>query len=298
MANRRQLVKRRSTVRNIRKITRTMQLIATARFQQAMNRATATRPYAEKLAAMAESASQSASGMEHPLLKVNEGDRSAMIVLTSDRGLCGGYNGNILRLAMGRIKEYRSAEKTVDIHALGKKGLTYFRFLEEDTKSRDVIVGDPPKFEQVAVLADRMIEGYSSGELSKVDVCYTRFISAGVQRADIMQLLPIISEKPEPSEEETETAKYTPRSEVQIDYLPEPKELLAELLPATVRMRLFQCFTDAAASEQVARMVAMKAATDAAGDMIKLLTQQYNRARQTQITMELLDIIGGAAAIS
>ena len=109
---------------------------------------------------------------------------------------------------MRHVQEYRKAEKTVDIHALGKKGLTYLRFLDEKTHSRDVIVSDPPKFEQVAVLADRMIDDYSSGELSRVEVCYTRFISTGVQRAEVMQLLPIVSEKPEPSEEETETAKY------------------------------------------------------------------------------------------
>ncbi len=295
MANRRQLVKRRKTVRNIRKITQTMQLIATARFQQAMNRALATRPYAEKLTAMARSASSSAAeGTAPPLLKVNEGNRAAFIILTSDRGLCGGYNGNVVRTAIMEMRQRREQGQQIDIHALGKKGINYFRFLGEETHSRDVILSDPPRFEQAASLADRMIEAYASEELASVSVCYMRFLSAGSQRPEVLQLLPIA--KPDSGHSDGESR--LPTRETTIDYLPEPAELLAELLPATVRMRLFQCITDATASEQVARMVAMKAATDAAGDMIKLLTQQYNRARQTQITMELLDIIGGAAAIS
>jgi F-type H+-transporting ATPase subunit gamma len=294
MANRRQLVKRRSTVRNIRKITRTMQLIATARFQQAFNRATATRPYAEKLAGMVEAVSRSSAHLDHPLLKKNEGNRSAMIVLTSNRGLCGGYNGNVLRTAMADIKERRAKGEIVDIHAVGKKAIAYFSFLGMEMASTNNKIDDRPRFEQVAAVADRMIEAYSSGDVAAVYVCYMRFISAGAQSPTIMRLMPI-------STDETgadQAAAARSRAEIDYDFSPEPKELLNELLPASVRMRLFQCFTDAAASEQVARMVAMKAATDAAGDMIKILTQQYNRARQTAITMELLDIIGGVAAIS
>ena len=142
-----------------------------------------------------------------------------------------------------------------------------------------------------------VVAAYRDGKISSLNVCYMQFISAGVQRPAIMQLLPIAGIGGD-EEGESETTEPQPTAETKIDFSPEPAELLNELLPASVRMRLFQCFTEAAASEQVARMVAMKAATDAAGDMIRVLTQQYNRARQTAITMELLDIIGGVAAIS
>ena len=293
MANRRQLVKRRSTVRNIRKITRTMQLIATARFQQAASRATATRPYAEKLAEMVQAASPARTTKRQPLLEANEAERAALIVITSNRGLCGGYNGNVLRAAMGELHQCRDTGQTVDLHAMGKKGIAYLRFLGEILASQSTTIGDRPRFEQVASLADEMMAAYAAGHLRAVNVCYMHFISTGVQRPAVMQLLPLAFDAG------TDQGGDSPaHEEITYDYVPAADELLDELLPATVRMRLFQCFTDAAVSEQLARMVAMKAATDAAEDMIKILTRQYNRARQTAITMELLDIIGGAAVVS
>lgn len=290
MANRRQLVKRRSSVRNIRKITRTMQLIATARFQKAMARAQATRPYAQTLVQMVDSVSRTLDDddQDHPLLKVNEGDGSAMIVITSNRGFCGGYNANILREALTVIKQRRADAKQVDVHAVGKKGVNYLNFMGETLASRTVNIDDQPRFEQIAGIADQMMDAYKEKMVATVDVCYMRFLSAGSQKPHIMRLLPIEVDDPEDK-------PSAPGA--QFDFYPAPQEILGDLLPATVRMRLFQCFTDAAVSEQIARMVAMKAATDSAGDMIKALTRQYNRARQTQITMELLDIIGGAAAI-
>ncbi len=294
MANRRQLVKRRSTVRNIRKITRTMQLIATARFQKALNRATATKPYAQKLADMVDAASRAASDTPQPLLAESDADKSALLVITSKRGLCGGYNGNVLRLAMTTLRERREAEGSVDLHVVGKKGINYLRFLDEDIASAITHIDDQPAFNQVAALADEMMEAYVAGVYSTVHVCYMQFISAGLQRPALMQLLPLVHDKR--SDEDAAAGQGV--EDVIYDYVPSAEELLEELLPATVRMRLFEAFNDAVVSEQVARMVAMKAATDAAGDMIRVLTQQYNRARQTSITMELLDIIGGVAAIS
>ena len=305
MANRRQLVKRRKTVRNIQKITRTMQLIATARFQKALSRATATKPYANKLAEMVAATSRGVSVADYPLLAENDGNRSAMIVITSNRGLCGGYNANVLRTAHAEVKSRRAAGEVVDIHATGKKGINYLRFLGEQIATAVDDIDDSPRFDQVSPIADAMMDAYRKGEVASVDVCYMRFKSAGSQQPDIMRLLPIESSQETAAVDEAAAAgnadgaaQGSPTSLGEYDYSPEPADLLAELLPATVRMRLFTCFTDAAVSEQVARMVAMKAATDAADDMITLLTRQYNRARQTAITMELLDIIGGAAAIS
>jgi F-type H+-transporting ATPase subunit gamma len=289
MANRRVLVKRRKAVRNIRKITRTMQLIATARFQAAFNRAVATRPYTEKLAELVADLSRAAGDVDHPLLKTNEGvDRSALVVVTGDRGLAGGYHANVLRAAINHLDHQPAGMKT-DVHMVGKKGIAFFRFLRRPVAEQTSGIGDLPRFSQVEPIANALIDRFVRGEIASAHVAYMKFLSAGQQRPVVVQLLPL---QPEVKEGEQ---KAKP---VEYEFSPDPQQLLDELLPATVRVRLFQAFNDAAVSEQVARMVAMKAATDAAQDMIKALTREYNRARQTQITMELLDIVGGANALS
>ena len=295
MANTRVLVKRRKSVRNIRKITRTMQLIATARFQAAFNRATAAKPYTEKITELVARLSRQAGEIEHPLLRVNEGTgKSAILVLTSNRGLCGGYNANVLRTAMQHITGRKEAGEAVDIHVNGKKGAGYLRFLGLPPASSRPSMEDRMRFEEVDQIALDFIGQYERREVDSVHVAYMRFISTGRQRPEVIQLLPLVAEAG-PAAGATGLGG---EESIEYDFSPEPAVLLAELLPASVKARLFQCFIDAAVSEQVARMVAMKAATDAAGDMIKLLTRQYNRARQTRITMELLDIVGGAEALT
>ena len=295
MANRRVLVKRRKSVRSIRKITRTMQLIATARFQAAFNRAVATRPYADKLAELVADISRAAAGIDHPLLKTHdEVPRSALVVLTSQRGLAGGYNANVLRAAIGHLEgqEKRSIETAVQM--IGKKGIAFFRFLRRPMAEQRTALADVPRFDQVEPIANDLMARFTRGEIASAYVAYMRFYSAGQQKPEVVQLLPLVQQSADGEKQpEKQAAK-----QIEYEFSPGPKELLDELLPAVVRMRLFQAFTDAAVSEQIARMVAMKAATDAAGDMIKSLTREYNRARQTQITMELLDIVGGANALA
>jgi F-type H+-transporting ATPase subunit gamma len=294
MANRRVLVKRRKAVRNIRKITRTMQLIATARFQAAFNRAVATRPYTEKLAELVADLSRAAGNVEHPLLKTHdEVPRSALVVLTSDRGLAGGYNASVLRAALAHLDQQAAAGITPDVHMVGKKGISYFRFLRRAVAEQTSGIGDRPRFEQVEGIANDLMDRFIRGEIASVHVAYMKFLSAGQQRPVVVQLLPLAPDARAEGE-----AGATGATPVEYEFSPDPRQLLDELLPAVVRVRLFQAFNDATVSEQVARMVAMKAATDAAGDMIKALTREYNRARQTQITMELLDIVGGANALS
>ena len=294
MANRRVLVKRRKAVRNIRKITRTMQLIATARFQAAFNRAVATKPYTEKLAELVADLSRAAGSVDHPLLRTpQETGRSALVVLTSNRGLAGGYNAGVLRAAVEHLDRQQAAGVTSDVHMVGKKGVAYFRFLRRATSEQTVTISDKPRFDQVEPIANALMDRFIRGEISSVHVAYMRVLSAGVQRPEVVQLLPL---KPDANTQARDGAGA--QSSVEYEFSPDPRQLLDELLPATVRVRLFQAFNDAAVSEQVARMVAMKAATDAAGDMIKSLTREYNRARQTQITMELLDIVGGANALN
>ena len=293
MSSARVIVKRRKSVRNIRKITRTMQLIATARFQAAFARATATKPYVERLAALVEDLSAAAGEVvSHPLLQQRPAPkRSALVVLTSVRGLCGGYNTSVLRTAIAHLKENEEKQLHTDVHMIGKKGINYFRFLKRETVERINGIADPPKFEQAEAMASALMDRFIRGEIDSVHVAYMRFLSAGRQAPHVLQLLPIRREKKAESEE-------TRPASVPYEFSPDPKEILEDLLPATVRIQLFQCFTDAVVSEQIARMVAMKAATEAAGDMITSLTRRYNRARQTQITMELLDIVGGANALA
>lgn len=294
MANRRVLVKRRKAVRNIRKITRTMQLIATARFQAAFNRAVATRPYTEKLAELVADLSRAAGDVDHPLLKTHaDVPRSALVVLTSDRGLAGGYNANVLRTALTHVDQQAAQGAPAEVHMVGKKGIAYFKFLRRAITDQTSGIGDRPRFEQVEPIANALIDRFVRGEIASAHVAYMKFVSAGQQRPVVVQLLPLQPEAPKDA-----AADARPARNIEYEFSPDPRQLLDELLPATVRIRLFQAFNDAAVSEQVARMVAMKAATDAAGDMIKALTREYNRARQTQITMELLDIVGGANALS
>ncbi len=294
MANRRLLVKRRKAVRNIRKITRTMQLIATARYQAAFSRAMATKPYTEKIAELVADLSSAATDVEHPLMKTNDAKRSAVLVLSSMRGLCGGYNGNVLRVATSHIDALAADGIESDVTVVGKKGIGYFSFLGRDIQQGITDIDEAPKFEQIEPIANAMIDRFIKGEVSSVCVVYMKFISAGKQKPHIMQLLPLSTEKDEAA---TDEAVGGAAGNSDYEFSPDPESLLQELLPATVRVRMFQCFTDATVSEHIARMVAMKAATDAAGDMITALTRKYNRARQTHITMELLDIVGGANAL-
>ncbi len=297
MANRRLLVKRRKAVRNIRKITKTMQMIATARFQAAYNRAVATKPYSEKLAELVGDLASAADGIDHPLMQTNdEADRSALVVLTSSRGFCGSFNANVMRAAMGHLD---AASEDVDVHMVGKKGVNFFRYIGREMAQTTTDIDEKPRFEQVEPIANELIDRFVRGEISSAHVAYMRFISSGRQVAEVVRLLPLEPEVADQAGDEAsgEAGTAVDTKTAEYEFSPAPEALLDDLLPASVRTRLFQCFTDAAVSEQVARMVAMTAATDAAGDMIKNLTRQYNRARQTHITMELLDIIGGVSAL-
>jgi F-type H+-transporting ATPase subunit gamma len=325
MANRRELVKRRKAVRNVRKITRTMQLIATARFQAAFSRAMATKPYSQKLAELAADLSRAAGDVDHPLLATHDDvKRSALLVLTSARGLAGGYNAHVLRAAVDHLDQQAGRGIDTQVHVVGKKGIAYFRFLRRPMAEQTPTLGERPKFEQVEPIANSLIDRFLKGEIASAYVAYMRFVSAGQQRPEVMQLLPLSAlgaeagggggkagggkadggkaggehaggERGDHGEREGPGER---RRAIEYEFSPGPRELLDELLPAVIRVRLFQALNDALVSEQVARMVAMKAATDAAGDMIRDLSRQYNRARQTQITMELLDIVGGANALS
>lgn len=288
MAKARAIVKRRRAVRNIHKITQTMQLIATARFQKCMQRAVASQPFTRRITEMIETLGGQQAA-DHPLLKHNENHaRSILLVMTSNRGLCGAYNASILRRMLDVRRELTEGKLTPDMEIVGKKGINYLKFLRVPIATTITDVEDKIAFARVAEMAQRYMDLYLRGEVARVDVVYMQFHSAGVQRPAVARLLPI---------EPPKAAATGPRTNIQFEFSPAPDVLLAHLIPEAVKIRLFQCFNDAIVSEQVARMVAMKAATDAASDMIKFLTREYNRARQSQITTELADIVGGANAV-
>ncbi len=270
-----------------------MQLISTARFQAAFTRAMATKPYSERLARLVADLSAAAGEeVRHPLMQPRpDVKRSALVVLTSGRGLCGGYNTAVLRTALAHLDAETAAGREVDVYMSGRKGINYFRFLRRPMHERITHISDVPRFDAVEQIANGLMQRFRQDQLAAIHVAYMRFYSAGRQRPYLLQLLPLTQESDDAARPEAAGTN------VQYEFSPPPKELLEDLLPATVRVRLFQCFIDAAVSEQTARMVAMKAATEAAGDMITSLTRRYNRARQTQITMELLDIVGGANAL-
>ncbi|MBL8879660.1 MAG: ATP synthase F1 subunit gamma [Phycisphaerales bacterium] len=289
MAKARAIVKRRNAVRNIRKITQTMQLIATARFAKTLQRATASKPYTEKLTEMISTLS-AAGTIDHPLLKPNAGvDKSILLVMTSNRGLCGAFNSSVLRLALEHKRRLEQERKATSIEMVGKKGVAYLRFLRMDVASAITDIEDKIAYARVAEIADRFMQLYETRQIARVDVAYMRFISAGSQKAIVTQLLPI-----EPPKSDAAAAS---KKKIDFEFSPAPEVLLAKLIPEMVKIRLYQIFNEAIVSEQIARMVAMKSATDSAGDMIKYLTRQYNRARQGQITTELADIVGGAEAV-
>jgi F-type H+-transporting ATPase subunit gamma len=288
MAKARAIVKRRRAVQNIRKITQTMQLIATARFQKCLQRAVASQPYTRKITELLQSLAGQ-PGADHPLLRANDNrERSLLLVITSNRGLCGAYNAGVLRRLLEVRRHLAEAGLTPEVEVVGKKGLNYLRFLGVSVGVKITDVEDRIAFDRVAEMADRYMSRYERGEVARVEVLYMQFHSVGVQRPTVAQLLPI-----EPPAAPTERRLIR----VEFEFSPPPAQLLARLVPEAVKIRLFQAFNDAIVSEQVARMVAMKAATDAAGDMSRYLTRQYNRARQSQITLELADIVGGANAV-
>lgn len=297
MAKTREIKKRIKAVGNIRRITKTMQMIATSKFARAQQAAVAGKPYTETVFELVADLTKQLEGVSHPLLGNAGGNAGAgkdlTLVITSDRGLAGPYNGSVLRQAMQLFRNTPSA-RGGEIEVVGKKGVGFMKFQKvEITKNHQF--GDKVTYEIVRAVAEELIRRFSAGEISTVRVVYMKYISAGKQAPTVLQLLPFDAsaaasvKKAETGSKSGVIANY--------EFSPDAASLLGDILPAAVKAVLFQCFNDAIVSEHVARMVAMKSATDAAGKMGKLYTRKYNRARQAQITTELTEIISGAAAL-
>jgi len=323
MAKARAILKRRKAVRNIRKITKTMQMIATVKFQRSMKRDVGTKPYTLKVRQLVQELAASVGDIPHPLLRrVTEEDRTnrlALIVITSNRGLAGAYNGSILRTAARFIREQEAAGKQVDLCVSGKKGISHFNFKKRHITQRYDRFADDPSYADVEKVASCFLDQFVNKQIDAVHVAYMDFISTSTQKPAVLTLLPLagihevaehlarnVAERESQARAGTMNADHSGENvrveaaiagEVTYDFSPGPRELLDYLLPLAVKTALFQCFLDAVTSESVARMVAMKSATDNADKMIKSLTMRYNRARQSQITTELSEIMGGVEAM-
>jgi F-type H+-transporting ATPase subunit gamma len=298
MANTRAFVGRRKAVGNIRKITRTMELIASARFRKALGRATGARAYTRTIAELAANLCAAVKNVTHPLLEQRaETKNRLLLVITANRGLCGGYNAAVLREATARIRQTTAEGAVLHLEVSGKRGITFFRYQGVRPEQTFTQFEDRPRYEDVVVLANRYLESFSGAKIDRLDVAYMKFLSAARQVPVVETLLPLA--RP--------THAVTPRrageqaapvvQPAEYEFLPSAGDILKELLPESFKMRLFQCFLDAAVSEQIARRVSMKAATDNIDEMIQDLTREYNRARQEQITKEIAEVIGGAAAL-
>ncbi len=303
MAKTRQLKKRIKAVANIRRITKTMQMIATARFAAAQQRSVASRPYTDALFALVQELAGGTSDATHPLITGPSGkpkEQELTLVITSDRGLCGPYNSNVLRTAMRHLRETPAAMGG-QVELVGKKGVAFLRFNRVPVATQHAQFGDKPSYDAVDALAQSYIARFVSGEVSRVRVVSMKYISAGRQIPTVTTLLPF---KPDTASRPAgaavaavASAAAEKKGVASYEFSPSPQELLDTLLPAAVKAVLFQAFNDSVVSEHVARMIAMKAATDNAGKMGKLISRRYNRARQSQITTELTEIISGAAAL-
>jgi len=292
-ANIREIKGRIKAVGNIERITKTMQLIASARFQAMQKKATQSQAYTRKIGEMVgELAAALGTGGEisHPLISppATPANKELVLVLTSERGLCGAYNGNVMRTGMRYIRDEQGYDKT-QLEVVGKKGQAFCKFNGLDVAEKYTF-GDSPAYEDVNELAQKYMDAFTAGQYDAVKVVYMKFESMSRQKPVVQTLLPL---EPPVAAEGADASS----TQAVYEFSPDAPTLLSELLPVTVKTTLYQCFLDAVVSEQLARMVAMKSATDAAGKQKTGLKRQFNRARQTAITTELSEIIGGAAAL-
>jgi F-type H+-transporting ATPase subunit gamma len=294
MATLREIKKRMGAVKTIERITKTMQMIATAKFTAALQRARATQPYTEKIRQLVAEVSAAAGDVSNILMDGpgETKNRELLLVITSDRGMCGAYNANILRVAAMALRDSQNAGATTRIEVAGKKGVGYFKFQKIDIDDRHMI-GDKPKYADVEQLASRFISEYEAGNYDRIRVAYMKYISNARQVPEVMTLLPLkdadVANDSAATEKAAAAASY--------EFSPSSEALLADLLPLTVKTALFQAFNDAVVSEQIMKMIAMKAATENSKDLGRGLKRDFNRMRQTKITTELTEIVGGAAAL-
>jgi F-type H+-transporting ATPase subunit gamma len=293
MAKGRELKGRIKSVENTRKITRTMEMVATSKMKRAQDRVVAARPYANALTEVISSLYSSDLAERFPLLRQpGTPRRVALVVLTSNRGLAGGFNANLIKEARARIAELERAGQQVDVHVIGKKGLGYFKYVGRALASQRTDITDRPTAENAAEIVDQLMNAFITGEIDGVYVTYSKFNSVLSTPPTTDRVLPVTP----PAAKAGSGARDAGG---QRDYLlfPNAEAILTELLPSYVRNSVYRALVETVAGEQSARRTAMKNATDNAGDILNVLRRTYNRARQAQITQEIAEIVGGAAAL-
>jgi F-type H+-transporting ATPase subunit gamma len=285
MATLKAIRKRITSIRNTQQITKAMKMVSAAKLRRAQDAAVAARPYAEKMTDLLRNLAARVVSNAHPLLTVREEKRIQLVLLTSDRGLCGGYNANLIRAAEAFIRE-RGSEKKVQLTLVGRKGADYFRRRRAEISDRYVNILAIPPEELATEVAGKLINLFVSDETDAVYILYSHFRSALSQVPALEKLLPV-------------TVRGTAEMEQLTEYLYEPgvQELLASLLPKITEVAIQRALLEATASEHGARMTAMDSATTNASKMMGTLTLQMNRARQASITRELMEIVGTAEAL-
>ncbi|MCJ7781110.1 MAG: F0F1 ATP synthase subunit gamma [Acidimicrobiia bacterium] len=281
------IYRRIRSVQSTMKITRAMELISTARIGKAQSRLVAARPYAAKLDEVIRNVA-GAGGASHPLFDVREVRTAGVVVVSSDRGLAGGYNGAVIRLGEHRIREHLNEGRRVNVYVVGKKAQSYFSYRRHEIEHAWLNVTDLPVYADARMIANVLLNDYAEGSVDSVEVFTTRYVSALTQMPIHRTLLPIVA--PENQGDE-------PSTPIGYSFEPSPEEILNRLLPRYLEGSIFGILLDASASEHAARRRAMKAATENAEELTRILTRGANQARQAEITTEISEIVGGAVAL-
>ena len=294
MAKPRELKRRIRSVQNTRKITKTMELVSTSKLKRAQDRVVGARPYAQALAEVIGDLYSPELAERFPLLR-QPGKagvrRVAVLLITSNRGLCGAFNANLIREARRRLAEVEGQGAQAELHLVGKKGISYFKFTRRAAASQRIDIGDRPTAAHATELMEPLMARFIAGTLDAVDVVFAKFNSAVSTPPTTLRVLPVVPPK---------TGKDGQGRSKTVNYILKPSAdaILESLLPLYVRNQMYRALVETAAAEHGARRTAMKNATDAGGDMLDLLQRTYNRARQGQITQELAEIVGGAEALT
>jgi F-type H+-transporting ATPase subunit gamma len=285
------------SVQNTRKITKAMEMVAASKMRRAQERMRAARPYADKVREIAAHMSEANPEYRHPFMVKNEGAKVAGIILvTTDKGLCGGMNTNILRASVQKFKELEQSGVSIEASAIGSKGLGFLNRLRAKVVSNVTHLGDTPHLEKLIGAVKVQLDLYSEGKINAVYLAYTRFINTMKQEAVIEQLLPLSTEDFK-RRDSADGESVTPKTSWDYIYEPDAQTVVDELLVRYVEALVYQAVAENMASEQSARMVAMKAASDNAKTVIGELQLVYNKSRQAAITKELSEIVSGAAAV-
>jgi len=286
MSNAKEIRNKIQGTRNTQKITSAMEMVAASKMRRTQERMQTTRPYAEKIFQVIENLAWGHSEYRHPFLEKREIKSIGFIVVSSDRGLCGGLNNNLFRVLLKSLAEAQEAEQNIKVSLMGRKAIGFFKSLPVEVVSMADGFGDTPSIQDLIGSVDVLLEQYIRGEIDALYVAHNRFINTMSQKPTLQQLLPL---KPAESEHLSHYWDYI--------YEPEPKELLDMLLKRFIESEVYQAVVENIACEQAAKMVAMKSASDNANDLIKEFQLIYNKARQAAITQEIAEIVGGAAAV-